>query len=210
MPIQKSSTQQTPFILHDENILVIRRELLFRGASFQGLAQVDFDHYLATIQREKEFLPRAHMETDPRYKQIIPYLIFEHNDRYFLMQRQAKASEQRLQSKLTLGIGGHIRQEDMSNDSSIADWAHREFHEEVDFTGSFSIKPIGIINDDSNEVGKVHLGFVFLLHGDNDCIKVKSELKSGELLTLQECLEARDRMETWSQIIIDHLAISKG
>ena len=71
------------------------------------------------------------METDPAYKQIIPYLVFTYENKYFLMQRQKKASETRLQSKYSLGIGGHIREEDMEN-CTLVDWAKREFEEEID------------------------------------------------------------------------------
>ena len=144
------------------------------------------------------------MENDPTYKQIIPYLVFCHEDRYFLMQRTDKSTEQRLQNKYSLGIGGHIRQEDMTTDS-IIDWAEREFHEEVSYNGSLNVKPLGILNDDSNAVGQVHVGFVFLLEGDNQQIKVKSELKSGTLLTLDDIKYYFDKMESWSQITFECL-----
>ena len=144
------------------------------------------------------------MEQDQAYKQIIPYLVFTHNGKYFLMERHAKASEQRLKSKLSLGIGGHIRQQDMES-TNIFDWAKREFHEEVSYSGQFTIKPLGIINDDSTQVGKVHIGFVFLLEGSSDQISVKSELQSGHLARLAECLEVRDRMESWSSFVLENL-----
>jgi predicted NUDIX family phosphoesterase len=189
----------------DEYILVVPRTLLFFDDSWQGFKLLNnFEKYTRIISEKQQFLPRSLMETDPTYKQVIPYLIFQYNDRYFLMQRQAKASETRLQSKFTLGIGGHIRKEDMQT-PSIVDWAQREFHEEVDYTGNLTIKPLGIINDDSNEVGKVHVGFVFLLQGDSDQIQVKSELAQGRLATLEECLDHQDRMETWSQLVLPAL-----
>ena len=190
--------------MSDEHILVVKRTTLITDEGWHGLKQSDPSQYIAAIYAHKEFLPRTHMETDPHYKQIIPYLIFNHDDRYFLMQRQSKASEQRLKNKYSLGIGGHIRQEDMTHDT-IFDWAQREFHEEVNYAGSLTITPIGLLNDDTNEVGKVHLGLVLLLEGDNNHISVKSELKSGLLLTLDECEQYYDAMETWSQFIFDYL-----
>lgn len=189
----------------DEQILVVKREVLLPDGGWQGLRHVDFIQYAQLISSNQEFLPRSQMETDPRYKQIIPYLIFQFEDRYFLMQRQSKASETRLQNKFTLGIGGHIRQEDMGAGTSIADWARREFHEEVSYDGSLDITPIGILNDDSNDVGKVHIGFVLLLKGNTDQISVKSELKSGRLVSLDECKIYGDSMETWSMTIINYL-----
>ena len=203
--------------LHDELILVVPRECLFADTdAWHGLKAVDFEHYLNIINDKKEFLPRSIMETDPTYKQIIPYLVFEHNNTYFLMQRKSDASEARLRNKLTLGIGGHIRQEDMSpyyaeaskglgRENSLFAWAMREFHEEVDYAGNLSVKPLGILNDDSNDVGKVHIGFVLLLTGDISNIAIKSELKSGTLVPLSECIAQRECMESWSQFVVDFL-----
>ena len=187
-----------------EEVLVVKRSLLFADNAPQGFCNEDIQKYTDIILKHQEYHPRGLMENDPRYKQIIPYLIFQFQHRFFLMERQAKASEQRLKSKLSLGIGGHIRKEDMQT-SSIFDWAQREFYEEVYYNGSLHITPLGVVNDDSNEVGKVHIGFVFLLKGDSDNISVKSELQSGHLATKEECLALKKNMETWSQLIINTL-----
>ncbi|MCX5924826.1 MAG: hypothetical protein NT124_00805 [Candidatus Dependentiae bacterium] len=191
----------------DENILVVQRQYIFPEGEFNGLRRVDFEQYLELINTHKQFLPRSSMEMDVSYKQIIPYLVFTHNNRYFLMQRHAQASESRLQSKFSLGIGGHIRQKDMQNDDIYA-WAKREFCEEVAYSGSLRVEPIGILNDDSNDVGKVHIGFVFLLHGDSADISVKSELASGTLVTLEECDFFKSNMESWSQMVHGYLSIN--
>src|SRR5216684_3696302 len=128
--MQKIISSQSQTMVHDEQILVVRRSHIFaQDAAWHGLKEVNFDHYLHIINHRKEFHPRSLMEVDPVYKQIIPYLIFEHDNHYFLMQRKSDASESRLRNKLTLGIGGHIRQEDMIENSLFA-WALREFHEE--------------------------------------------------------------------------------
>lgn len=189
----------------DEQILVVPRTELFKNvAAWSGLKAVNFDEYLTLIQEKKEFQPRSIMETDPTYKQIIPYLVYTHENKFFLMQRTAQATEKRLQNKYSLGIGGHIRQEDMTTDS-LFDWATREFHEEVSYDGKLTIEPLGVLNDDSNAVGKVHVGFVFLLHGEHSNISVKSELKSGNLLSLDECEQYFSSMESWTQMVFTHL-----
>lgn len=190
---------------HDEMILVVKRADIFSGfQAWHGLAQEPLEHALEVIKTKKEFQPRSVMETDPSYKQIIPYLIFNHEDRYFLMQRQGHASEQRLKNKYSLGIGGHIRKEDMSTDS-IFEWAQREFHEEVNYTGDLQIETVGILNDDTNAVGQVHIGLVLLLKGNSSDISVKSELKSGTLLTLQELKPFVEHMESWSLMVFEKL-----
>ncbi len=190
--------------MKNENILVIKRTKLFPESSFQGIRPIE-ENFFDLVEQEKEFLPRPQMEEDFLYKQIIPYLIFKFQDRYFLMQRKSTSSEQRLKNKYSLGIGGHMRQEDMQQAKTIFDWAYREFQEEIDYQGNFTIKTLGMLNDDSNPVGQVHVGLVLLLEGDCDAIKVRSELKSGQLLTIQELQAHYDDMETWSQIIFNEI-----
>lgn len=190
-----------------ENILVVPTNILFFEGIWQGLRgvdQLDLPGYMHVIQTECLFLPRPEMEANPAYKQIIPYLVFRYQNKYFLMQRASKASESRLRSKFSLGIGGHIRQEDMQG-SSIFKWARREFAEEVNYSGNLDVQMLGILNDDSNEVGKVHVGLVMLLTGDSDQISVNEELKSGELLTLAECELFQDQMESWTRLVFDYL-----
>jgi predicted NUDIX family phosphoesterase len=204
--MQKQSNNQKPVFIkkEDEKILVISRNIFFEQKEINGIEKVDFEYYQKLIQDNKEFLWRSKMETDPSYKQIIPYLVFNFEDKYFLMQRKSNANEVRLQNKYSLGIGGHIRQEDI-NSFDIADWAKREFTEEINYSGNLEIEPIGILNDDSNNVGKVHTGFVFLLKGNSNQIKVRSELKSGTLLTLKELSEYYENMENWSKLVFDLL-----
>lgn len=186
-----------------ENILVVPRSALFAQESFQGLSTTATKSVLDIIATHKEFKPRPEMEEDPAYKQIIPYLIFKYEDRYFLMQRKSTSSEQRLKNKYSLGIGGHMRQDDMSNNATIFDWAKREFEEEINYTGNLTISTLGVLNDDSNPVGQVHLGLVLLLEGDSANITIRSELKSGQLITAHECLDFYQDLESWSQIIFD-------
>lgn len=203
--MQKNKELQTNAIIAPEHILVVKRDTLFADLKpWHGLLQTDMRTFMKNIQKNSEFHPRPAMEEDPGYKQIIPYLIFEHKNNYFLMQRKKTASEKRLQNKYTLGIGGHIRKEDFAS-NSIFDWAKREFHEEVNYSGKIEIEPLGILNDDTNMVGKVHLGLVLLLHGDSPEISVKSELACGSLCSVQECNNQYEKMETWSQFIANQL-----
>ncbi len=191
----------------DEEILVVQRNILFAKGDVQGfkpLTDADYSDYVAIVQNNQQFLWRSVMEADPTYKQIIPYLIFRHDDMYFLMKRRSTASEARLKDKHSLGIGGHIRKEDIT-DGAMENWARREFAEEVAYAGNLAIKPLGIINDDSNEVGRVHVGFAFLLEGDSDAIQVRSELKEGQLMTLEQMDAFYDSMETWTQLVFTYL-----
>lgn len=206
MPTTQQNKEAMPPVNNkwNERILVVKRSELFPKGPWTGLKAVDFNWYLQVIKEKKEFVARGPVETNLDYKQIIPYLVFEYDGSYFLMQRQGKASESRLASKYSLGIGGHLREEDMKG-SDIFAWAQREFHEEVNYSGDITIEPLGVLNDDSNEVGKVHLGFVFLLKGNTAEISVKSELQSGQLFTPEQCKARYAGMETWSQLVFDFL-----
>jgi predicted NUDIX family phosphoesterase len=204
---QTQSNNASTVLLSDkwnERILVIKRDNFFPNGSWSGLKSVDFDYYLNMIQNKKEFIARGLAETDYSYKQIIPYLVFEHEGSYFLMQRKTTSSESRLASKYSLGIGGHLREEDTKG-AGLFEWATREFEEEINYSGRLEIEPLGLLNDDSNDVGKVHIGFVFLLKGSSDNISVKSELACGELLSLDACKARYAAMETWSQLVFDFL-----
>jgi len=189
----------------EELILVVKREYLLPSPyEWQGLRTDGIDEFVQRITQYQEFIPRSMAEEDETYKQIIPYIIFRFRDRYFLMQRKAGASEQRLKGKYLLGIGGHLRQEDMRS-SSIIDWALREFHEEVSYAGSLQTKVLGMLNDDSSAVGRVHLGLVLLFDGDSGDIAVKSELEQGFLATVDDCNRYVPQMEAWSVIIMNYL-----
>lgn len=203
---QASAQVKTPVYRKetDEKILVVKKNILFAYQVIDGLKPINFDCYQALIQKHKEFLWRSKVEENSNYKQIIPYLIFTHKDKFFIMRRKNNASEARLQNKYSLGIGGHIRKEDITR-TGIIDWSKREFHEEIKYDGALSIKPLGILNDESNQVGQVHTGFVFLLEGDTDEISIRDEHKEGMLLTLNECSEHYNHMESWSKIVFDYL-----
>jgi predicted NUDIX family phosphoesterase len=188
-----------------EKILVVARSRLFHEQpAWHGINNKNIQSMTEIIIEHQEYMERSAAETDFSYKQIIPYMVFSFGDRYFVMQRKSTASEQRLAGKLSLGIGGHMRQEDMHG-KTIFEWARREFEEEVSFSGNINIKTLGILNDDTSDVGKVHLGIVLLLEGNNDGISIKDEHKSGTLMTKQECLHTFDQMESWSQIILEIL-----
>ena len=190
----------------NESILVVKRKNLFPEGDWTGIKQVDFEQYLKLVQQHQEFMPRGLAEDDTAYKQIIPYLVFRHNDLYFLMQRKGSSSEQRLASKYSLGIGGHLREEDMKG-SSIIEWAQREFDEEINYSGSVTITPLGILNSEETPVDQVHVGFVFLLEGDSADISIRSELQSGELVPLSACKE-KD-LEGWSRFVVEFLEANK-
>lgn len=188
-----------------EEILVVKRATLFDNKpAWHGIDYQNIEQAIATITNNQEYIKRSLAETNPAYKQIIPYLVFTYAGNYFVMERKQTASEQRLAGKLSLGIGGHMRKEDIEG-KTIFDWAQREFEEEVSYEGNLTIRTLGIVNDDTNEVSEVHLGLVLLLEGDHGNISIKNEHKSGYLLSKQACLDRYEMMESWSQLLLEIL-----
>lgn len=194
--------------MKQEHILVVPTTTLF-PENPEGFIEGNFDHYAQKIVANSQFIARAQAEEDPAFQQIIPYLVFTHAGKVFMMQRKETAGEQRLKNKLSIGVGGHIRAEDFNHGDSIISWAQREFEEEVAYSGSVTFKPLGIIRKTATPVDQVHTGFVYLLEGDSPAISIKEEHKSGSLITLSECQQRYAEFEGWSQLIIDFLVSKK-
>ena len=201
-PIHQSSKATNKY---DELIFVVPRlalepvltqQLFIPCTSFTALEKM--------IMQHASFIKRKDAEEDPTFKQIIPYFIFKQDNNYFLMQRAHTAGEGRLKNKMSLGIGGHLRREDVV-DVPVEEWGMREFHEEVNFDGGIKLTPLGIINDERNDVGRVHLGLVFLVDGMSGSISIRSELKSGVMTPINQLYDHYENLETWSQLVIDYL-----
>ena len=200
----------------DENVLVFPRSLFEQLGVFQGFnAQVN--NYLPAILDPKHysFLPRSKAETDPNFKQIIPYVIVTDGKSILHYVRGKKAGEQRLVAKGSIGIGGHINHEedhDLSllaftfNVQAFQDAVEREVREELSVQGSFDARPVGLINDDSTEVGRVHFGIVHLLFRTPDKVKKNEQvITQVEFLPIEELKAKREQMETWSQLCLDNI-----
>ncbi|TMF01500.1 MAG: NUDIX hydrolase [Chloroflexi bacterium] len=189
-----------------EDVLVVPRELLFPDGEWMGFREQGLEELVDRIRQGYRFRPRAEAESDPCEPQVIPFVLFRHQDRYFLTERLRRSSERRLRKLYSLGIGGHINPGDLSGGDPIADGLKREWEEEVVYEGSFDATLLGLLNDDSSPVSRVHLGVVFLVEGDTDNIAIRETDKlAGEMLTLNEMRIFYLGMESWSQIVYDRL-----
>jgi predicted NUDIX family phosphoesterase len=194
---------------NEENVLVVRRALFDELGSFQGLER-DVDRYIAAfLKRENNFfLPRSRAEQDPAFKQIIPYTVFTFDDMILRYVRGAKSGEKRLVAKGSIGIGGHINDADESlfsfDREAYRAAVHREIQEELKFEGPYEDRVAALINDDSNDVGRVHLGVVHVVRLRNAVVR-PGEKAIGDLrfLAPDELRKQRDKLETWSQIVLD-------
>ncbi len=188
---------------------MVPRADVFPDGAWHGFINEDLDRYLDVISSRFEFRKRGEVEEDPAFQQVIPYMVFRHGDRYFLTKRLKESSEKRLRHLYSLGVGGHINREDVSDGPGadpVIEGLRREFEEEVVYQGTWSHRMIGLLNDDSNDVSRVHLAVVFEVTGDRPEISIRETGKlDGELLTLEEMKIYYLDMESWSQLIYDHL-----
>jgi predicted NUDIX family phosphoesterase len=189
-----------------EHVLCVTREEVFPDGAWHGFVDTGLDRVQQVIRERSFFMLRREVEDDPTYQQIIPYVVFRHRDRYLLTRRLRASSEKRLRQLYSLGVGGHINPGDLDGGDPIADGLKREWEEEVCYEGHFEARMLGLVNDESSPVSRVHLAVVFLLDGDTPEISIReTEKLAGELLTLQEMRIHYLEMESWSQMVYDRL-----
>ena len=196
----------------DENVLVISRALFDELGAFEGI-NLEPEKYLPAMldPANNYFLSRDEAEEDPSHKQIIPYAIFRHGDRFLHYVRGGGSGEKRLAAKGSIGIGGHINDDDFAASSldkdTYTNGVEREIDEELSIEGNYTQKVIGLINDDSNEVGQVHLGVVHLVTLESEnVVPGEDNITELEFLTLDELKAKDDALETWSQICVKGLS----
>jgi predicted NUDIX family phosphoesterase len=194
-----------------EQVLVIPRVLFDELGSFQGF-QAETDRYLDAMLAPGAnfFMDRPAAEDDPTHKQLIPYTVFHHAGKYLVYTRGGSSGEKRLVAKKSIGIGGHINPVDQHADglgrSMYFNAVEREIAEELVLGGTHSQTVIGLINDDSTEVGSVHLGVVHLFELSSDEVTSNEDaIQDLRFVALEELAAQREDLETWSRICVDHL-----
>jgi predicted NUDIX family phosphoesterase len=195
----------------EENILVIKRSLFDQLGAFQGLCFESEKYLKAILSRgNNSFLPRSQAERDPTHKQIIPYALIAHGDKVLHYVRGKKAGEQRLVAKGSIGIGGHMNDDDESlfawDEAAYRAGVEREVNEEIKIDSPFEDRIVALLNDDTTEVGRVHLGIVHVLKLAEPKVQKREAMITGlTFRTKQELMGQRESLESWSQICLDAL-----
>jgi predicted NUDIX family phosphoesterase len=185
-----------------EHVLVIPRASLMADPGWLGITTDGLATFEALVAQHGEFRARAEMETDRSWKQVIPYLILRDGPRYFLMRRTQAGTDARLHDRWSIGVGGHLN----PGDGDLAGGLRREWREEVaaDFEPAFSL--IGLLNDDTTEVGSVHVGAVYLTDAAGRAVAIRETDKlTGAFADRSEVAAVVDRMESWSALVFAHL-----
>jgi predicted NUDIX family phosphoesterase len=189
----------------NERVLVVPRRSVPERAGWYGLRTEGVEAFLELVARHGRFEDRAEMERDPDYKQIIPYLVLRDGDRYFLMRRTKAGGDARLYDRWSIGVGGHIE----PGDRGVRGGLEREWREELiaDFQPAFL--PFALLNDDTTEVGAVHLGVVVLADAAGRPVTVRETDKlSGAFAEPGEVAAGAEHLETWSRIVFEALEAS--
>jgi predicted NUDIX family phosphoesterase len=194
----------------NEHVLVVRRALFDALGAFQGIS-AEVGKYLPSFLDPSQnfFLPRDAAETDPTHKQIIPYALFHCQGKLLHYVRGKKGGEARLMAKGSLGIGGHINAEDAAAASLERDTyltgVEREINEELKLDTTYTQRIVALLNDDSNEVGQVHLGIVHVFELATEAVSAnEAPITQMEFLSRAELTARRDQLESWSQFCLDH------
>jgi predicted NUDIX family phosphoesterase len=200
-----------------QQVLVSDTSLIEQIGVFQGYTP-DVEKYISAIfsANHNRFVDRDGAEHDPRLKQLIPYVILRYRGSVFNYVRGKLSGESRLVARRSIGLGGHIEPADLQTPLFSSDrdlylkCAEREVNEEIQLSAPFRSLIIGLINDDSNDVGRVHLGIVHIWDLEEPAVqKREAVITQCRFSEIEELRATGDELETWSQIALDLLADPK-
>jgi predicted NUDIX family phosphoesterase len=186
----------------DERVFVVPRSSIEDGAGWYGIRTDDLDEFVVALERDGRYEPRPQMEADPWFKQVIPYLVLRDGERYFLMRRTRAGVDARLHDRYSIGVGGHLN----PGDGGVLGGLRREWREELlaDFEPAFRL--VGLLNDDTTEVGAVHLGAVYVAEAGGRPVTIRETDKlTGSFVEPHEVAAVADRLETWSRLCFEFL-----
>lgn len=204
-----------------EFVYVVPREKLFPEYYPQGLLAFGDDlvqaEFEGAIARHGFFCERDYAERTPSLKQVIPYCVTICDGKVLVLKRLEQGGERRLHGKLSIGVGGHINPEDVGAGSApsvghsanvLEEGSRRELTEELRIEGTVDVRRYGVINDDSNAVGAVHVGVVQVVAVEGTVAVRELDQLEGQWIAprdLQRMAEREPNFETWSQHIIEQL-----
>jgi predicted NUDIX family phosphoesterase len=174
-----------------------------RETAWRGVLEAEAEPYLERMRMYGAFRPRGELETDPSWKQIIPYVVVRDGPRYLLMRRTRAGGDERLFERYSIGVGGHLN----PGDGDVEGGLRREWAEEIaaDFVPDFTF--VGLLNDDEDPVGAVHLGFVYEADTGRRVVAIREADKlCGDLCAPGEVAAVVEHMESWCRLLFEHLA----
>jgi predicted NUDIX family phosphoesterase len=194
----------------EERVLCFERKLFEELGVFQGLS-LNVEKYLpvATSASQLRYLNRSDAEQDKRYKQLIPYVLLIHDNKILRYRRGKGGQETRLHGLFSVGVGGHISEEDsslFSKDRGYEEGMRRELMEEVAVDEAAKAPAVAVINDDSTEVGQVHFGVVHIMRLSSENVaRRRSGLVAPEFLPISTAVKDAAGYESWSRFCLENM-----
>jgi predicted NUDIX family phosphoesterase len=196
----------------EERVLCFQRNLFEKLGVFQGMS-MEVEKYLpvVTASANVTYINRSEAEQDRSHKQLIPYALIICGDKILRYRRGKGGQETRLHGLYSVGVGGHISEEDHGlfehARASIGyhEAMRRELMEEVEVEVAKETA-VAVINDDSTEVGYVHLGIVHIVQvADEQVANRRSGLVGAEFVPISEAVKNLDAYESWSRFCVENL-----
>lgn len=185
----------------DEEVLVVPREILFAGQPFEGMRRDGVDEFVARIRSAGSFRRRRDVEEDPALKQIIPYAVVRRGREVFLFRRTDRGGDARLHHLYSIGVGGHINPQDAAD--PISSGLRREVEEELVFDAPWTARLVGVLNDERTPVSRVHFGLVYEIRTAGAVRVREADRLVGEFVPIARLRSLCDRMESWSQLVLE-------
>lgn len=195
-----------------EHVLVIPTAVFHAAGLFQGFSP-RADYYLSRLLSgaHLSYRPRDEVETDPSFKQIIPYVVLRHGDQVYHYTRGRSGTESRLRALRSIGVGGHIAESDADQGDAYRAGMRREIEEEIHLESGYREHCLGLINDDATAVGQVHLGVVHVFELEEPRVRRREEALSDDgFAPLTELHRKREEFETWSRFVLDTLVLRQS
>lgn len=191
----------------DEPLLGLPNEIIFAHGQWQGfLMDEQKCHEIVQLaQTQPHWKPRDEAEKDPNWQQIYPYAIFKYQDQYAEFKRGTTASDTRMNLKYTMGVGGHVFQQEFEQYKTLDNFITQIFHQDIEYEGNLNVRCIGVVNDNSDDLNDYHVAIVYLLEGDNPHIKSKIHTQTRLLRLADMTGEDVQFLERWSQMIYRQL-----
>ena len=183
--------------MSDERVFVVPRSSVVGDAGWYGMRTDGLESFVAAVERDGRYEPRGPMELDQAFKQVIPYLVLRDGDRFFLMRRTTAGGDARLHGRYSIGVGGHLN----PGDGGLLGGLRREWAEEVvaDFIPEFRL--VAVLNDDTTDVGAVHIGAVYVADAAGRPVTIRETDKlSGAFVEQRDVAAVIEAMETWSRL----------
>jgi predicted NUDIX family phosphoesterase len=185
-----------------ELVFVVPRTAVMANGGWRGIRTSGLEELLEAIEQQGRYEPRDAMERDPAFKQVIPYLVLRDGERYFLMRRTRAGRDERLHDRYSIGVGGHLNPGDGRLDGGL----RREWAEELeaDFVPEFRL--VGLLNDDTTDVGSVHLGVVYVADAASRPVAIRETDKlTGRFVDPAAVADVEAELESWSQLVFEQL-----